>query len=47
MWLVLEPGYGAVADGRADEIELSDGKQIAVVIGAPPSEIPTEYMGEG
>jgi hypothetical protein len=29
------------------DIELSDGKEIAVVIGSPPSEIPSEFTGEG
>jgi hypothetical protein len=33
--------------GDVDKIELSDGKEIAVVIGTPPSEIPSEFRGEG
>jgi len=36
---------GQANDGDPREIELSDGKEIAIVIGAPPSSIPSTFPG--
>jgi hypothetical protein len=54
--VVLEPGRvdeysdvkvyvdGEEFDGDPREIELSDGREIAIVIGTPPDEIPSEFL---
>ena len=35
---------GEVFDGDPREIELSDGREIAIVIGSPPDDIPSEFQ---
>ncbi len=38
---------GELYEGPPDEITLTDGKEIAIVIGTPPEEIPDSFLGFG